>query len=524
MIEGSNERHMQSRESKVVSSKALDASLVVTECGGIKSYEHITSSSSGTYITHAVDANIRPVNNQVPFAEVQLTAQHNVLANEQQHTEQSEPIYDTYLLEKVDSNTTPDSTNMCHKGGEIDQDAEQYKVQSPKTRNNNKPVVPKSHTQKPGRQIAIGQRFSPKIFKIAGLRWIPTGKMFTDNTTKVDSEPSNGSNDDITNSSECDQTLNGFKSDAHNKMMSVHISSGPALQRQNDVCSHQPRSLKEKKSVCFSALYLQKKRNLLVFDHSEEEKPSCFSGSTYLGLYRYSLVQSKMATSYAIFEGAKDTLFCPMFDEYFNPSPSVAQPVLEVAVQDTPSTSISQTIKEAQSHVIPTSIEEDDHGSSEGSGITPEVPNEPKDNFAVVAEKQAGYVQTNLTLSSAELEIQSMVDVPIHQEDLAVQRTPLIDPVISMTFQEEFRSAGWCKENRDGQKTVAEDMGINPLVHSFRALSTLRRFGLRTASAAAKPCQGDSSEFYLITGRIPTVAAAGQRHVNSQPHAHTPYF
>ncbi|GJV51015.1 hypothetical protein Tco_1446756 [Tanacetum coccineum] len=126
-----NERHMQSRESKVVSSKALDASLVVTECGGTKSDEHITSSSSGTYITHAVDADIRPVNDQVPFAEVQLTAQHNVLANEQQHTEQSEPIYDTYLLEKVDSNTTPDSTNMCHRGGEIDQDAEQYKVKSP---------------------------------------------------------------------------------------------------------------------------------------------------------------------------------------------------------------------------------------------------------------------------------------------------------------------------------------------------------------------------------------------------------
>ena len=31
-------------------------------------------------------------------------------------------------------------------------------------------------------------------------------------------------------------------------------------------------------------------------------------------------------------------------------------------------------------------------------------------------------------------------------------------------------------------------------------LSTLGRSGLRTASAAAKPCQGDSSEFYLITG------------------------
>nr|GEU29377.1 hypothetical protein [Tanacetum cinerariifolium]GEU78963.1 hypothetical protein [Tanacetum cinerariifolium] len=43
-------------------------------------------------------------------------------------------------------------------------------------------------------------------------------------------------------------------------------------------------------------------------------------------------------------------------------------------------------------------------------------------------------------------------------------------------------------------------LGFNPLVHSFRALSTLRRFGLRTASAAAKPCQRDSSEVYLITG------------------------
>nr|GEV16663.1 uncharacterized mitochondrial protein AtMg00810-like [Tanacetum cinerariifolium] len=119
------ERQMQPKESKVVSSKALDASLVVTECSGTKSDEHITRSSSGTYITHVMDADIRPVNNQEPSAEVHLTAQHNVLANEQQHTDQFEPSYDTYLLEKVDSNTTLDLTNMCHKGGEIDQDAEQ---------------------------------------------------------------------------------------------------------------------------------------------------------------------------------------------------------------------------------------------------------------------------------------------------------------------------------------------------------------------------------------------------------------
>ncbi|GKD36990.1 retrovirus-related pol polyprotein from transposon TNT 1-94, partial [Tanacetum coccineum] len=69
-------------------------------------------------------------------------------------------------------------------------------VQSPKTRNSNKPVEPKIHTQKPGRQI------------VTGHRWVPTGKTFTSSTTKVDCEPPNGSNEDITNPYECDQTLN----------------------------------------------------------------------------------------------------------------------------------------------------------------------------------------------------------------------------------------------------------------------------------------------------------------------------
>nr|GEX99927.1 hypothetical protein [Tanacetum cinerariifolium] len=49
-------------------------------------------------------------------------------------------------------------------------------------------------------------------------------------------------------------------------------------------------------------------------------------------------------------------------------------------------------------------------------------------------------------------------------------------------------------------------VGVNSLVHSLRALSTLRRSGLRMASAAAKPCQGDSLELYMITGKyvVPT--------------------
>ncbi|GKE52952.1 hypothetical protein Tco_1488108, partial [Tanacetum coccineum] len=46
-----------------------------------------------------------------------------------------------------------------------------------------------------------------KIFNSVGLRWVPTGKIFASSTTKVDSEPTNGSNDDITKQYECEQTL-----------------------------------------------------------------------------------------------------------------------------------------------------------------------------------------------------------------------------------------------------------------------------------------------------------------------------
>ncbi|GJZ08489.1 retrovirus-related pol polyprotein from transposon TNT 1-94 [Tanacetum coccineum] len=47
-----------------------------------------------------------------------------------------------------------------------------------------------------------------RIFNTVGLRWVPTRKIFTSSTTKVDCEPPNGSNEDITNPYECDQTLN----------------------------------------------------------------------------------------------------------------------------------------------------------------------------------------------------------------------------------------------------------------------------------------------------------------------------
>ncbi|GJU55306.1 hypothetical protein Tco_1229020 [Tanacetum coccineum] len=60
------------------------------------------------------------------------------------------------------------------------------KIQSHKTRNSNKPVDQKSHTQKPGRQIFTRHRFSPNKTSVvyekasprSDLRWKPTGRIF----------------------------------------------------------------------------------------------------------------------------------------------------------------------------------------------------------------------------------------------------------------------------------------------------------------------------------------------------------
>nr|GEZ52747.1 hypothetical protein [Tanacetum cinerariifolium] len=104
------------------------------------------------------------------------------------------------------------------------------KIPSNKTTNRNKPVEQKGVPHKQERQIPTGHRFSiqktsvvqkktmtprsclrwkpmGKIYKTVGLRWVPTRKIFASSTTKVDSEPLNGSDAYITKQYECEQTL-----------------------------------------------------------------------------------------------------------------------------------------------------------------------------------------------------------------------------------------------------------------------------------------------------------------------------
>ncbi|GJX19055.1 hypothetical protein Tco_0221732 [Tanacetum coccineum] len=84
-----NERQMQTKEGKVDTGKALDASLVITKSSGTESGKQDTSSKSGND-TDADDADIKPVYDDKLMAEVQLIADNNVFATGQQHAEQPE--------------------------------------------------------------------------------------------------------------------------------------------------------------------------------------------------------------------------------------------------------------------------------------------------------------------------------------------------------------------------------------------------------------------------------------------------
>ncbi|GJU79214.1 hypothetical protein Tco_1276284 [Tanacetum coccineum] len=97
-----NERQTQMTMEKVDTSKELDASSVIIKSNRTKSQEQDTSSRSGND-AHVDDADIRPIYDEEPKAEVQMTADDNVSATGQQHNEQ------------------PESNNE----GEVDQNADQ---------------------------------------------------------------------------------------------------------------------------------------------------------------------------------------------------------------------------------------------------------------------------------------------------------------------------------------------------------------------------------------------------------------
>ncbi|GJV64054.1 hypothetical protein Tco_1474882 [Tanacetum coccineum] len=86
-----NKRQMQTQVSKIDTGKGVDDDLVVTESSETESKVQDDSSRSRND-TDAEDADIRPIYDEEPMAEVQFTAECNIFAIGQQHTEQPEII------------------------------------------------------------------------------------------------------------------------------------------------------------------------------------------------------------------------------------------------------------------------------------------------------------------------------------------------------------------------------------------------------------------------------------------------
>ncbi|GKA77528.1 hypothetical protein Tco_0783989 [Tanacetum coccineum] len=105
-----NERQIQTTEEKTDTSNALDAldaSSVIIESNGTESKEQGGRIQEQTgNDAHVDDADIRPIYDEEPMAEVQMTADDNVSATGQQHTEQPEFINEG----EVDQNA-----EQCHE-------------------------------------------------------------------------------------------------------------------------------------------------------------------------------------------------------------------------------------------------------------------------------------------------------------------------------------------------------------------------------------------------------------------------
>ncbi|GKD20788.1 hypothetical protein Tco_1222491 [Tanacetum coccineum] len=63
-----------------------------------------------------------------PLENIHIDNEYNVFSNDQEHTDQPENMNDTSLMEKVDINTTPHSSDVCNNDFEDDQNADNQEV------------------------------------------------------------------------------------------------------------------------------------------------------------------------------------------------------------------------------------------------------------------------------------------------------------------------------------------------------------------------------------------------------------
>ncbi|GJY38652.1 hypothetical protein Tco_0425016 [Tanacetum coccineum] len=131
-----NEIKLQNQECTV--QKALDASSgdndcskIVSDNGNVQDLESQSNTSGdessrsrnecNDKSTSGDDTDISPTYDTEPMVEVPYTSEHNVFAVDTQHSEQSESISNTCVVETGDSNVIPDSPDMCDNDIQNDQ-------------------------------------------------------------------------------------------------------------------------------------------------------------------------------------------------------------------------------------------------------------------------------------------------------------------------------------------------------------------------------------------------------------------
>ncbi|GKA65341.1 hypothetical protein Tco_0765048 [Tanacetum coccineum] len=189
-----NGSQMQTTEEKVDMSKALDASLVDTKSSGTESVEKDTSSRSGND-AHADDENIKPNDEEQWLRNQSVFRQPTVFKSEGPRI--SKPRF----ASQVDVNNDLSklvTTHYLPKERDYAFAKPHHMIAPSSSRYSSNDMVHNHYLKEAKKKTQEA---------VDGLRWVPTGKIFTSSTTKVDSEPTNGSNNNITNQFECKQTL-----------------------------------------------------------------------------------------------------------------------------------------------------------------------------------------------------------------------------------------------------------------------------------------------------------------------------
>ncbi|GJS24467.1 hypothetical protein Tco_0453099 [Tanacetum coccineum] len=122
--------------SEVLNSGDKDNSGFVSEKGNDQSLENQSSTSRNESsrsrnecnesCNPGDDTDIRPYYDTEPMAEVPYTAEYNMFAVEIQHFVQPENMNNASLMEKVDSNTTPDLLDLCNNEFKDDQNTDDH--------------------------------------------------------------------------------------------------------------------------------------------------------------------------------------------------------------------------------------------------------------------------------------------------------------------------------------------------------------------------------------------------------------